>query len=679
MSQACCLRFPVDGFALQANGQAIQPAFVPDRLARDGTLGWKPAEMPNPYGRPQLRRVPGPEGEAVEFVAWSAAWADLPPLEAQRPWTLSLWLRADERDWGAAKAGFPTLRYDLIRPVLVATTAWQLRLCGQRLEFNWGAWRIASQSEIRLGTWHHAAVVCDGGAIRLFLDGRPEMLCTPIAIDHMTGCRLRQAQITASGDLPEEARQAAAPLTAISLAQALKSEGWLGDFRGAIGGLILENRPWSGDEIARHFLERRAKARSLAKRYSALQDPVAGGISRRPDRQDEESAAYLARTAWWREARYGLFLHWSPSCLENLEISFGRCSGPLAEDYDRLYERFDPKLYDPASWADIAKRGGMRYVVLTAKHHDAFCLWPTASGARSVMDAPCRRDLVASFVKAMRAKGMRVGIYYSQRDLRTLPNLCRQPEGEGNPADIAYVRCQVEELCRNYAPDVLWFDGGVGGEVGIFRDLIRPLLPCGLVNDRNGNGDFVTPEGWVPPHPLVNSDGSDALWELATCAEVFGEGGWSYHAGATPRPYAEMLHELIETAAKGGNCLRGFGPMPDGRLSAAMVFQTEKIGRWLKQNSEAIYGTHRTRLGRQAFGWTTAKDEKVFLHVTEWPPAAVLQVKDFHDQAHDVRLLATGEPLPFSQEGDLLVVDLPLIPPDPIATVIAVQCAATSP
>jgi len=669
------LSFPHDNASLLVGSRPAAPEIVPDRLAKDATFGWQAEGMPNPYPRPLLPVVPCPGGKAVEFAGGSVLWRDLPPQAASGPFTLALWVRADERDWGTAKRGFPTLMHDLIRPVLVGTNAWALRLCAQRLEFAWGEWRIASQSELKLGRWHHIAVVSDGKEIRLFVDGRCEMLCSPIEIDRATGRRLRAPQITASGRIPEALKAGAAPITALSLAQAVESEGWLGDFRGALGGLTLEAKVAEGGEIARRFLAHRDEARKLSLRFDPLADPVLGGRSRRVDMQDEDSAAYLARTAWWRQARYGLFLHWAPCSLESMEISFGRGEGPMAEEYDKLNARFNPTAYDPAEWARIAARGGMKYVTLTAKHHDAFCLWPTKSGAKSAAkDTPCGKDIVGPYVKAMREAGLGACLYHSQRDARTLPSIVHKIEGGGKAEDIAYTRQQIEELCREYRPDVLWFDGGIGGEVGMFKDIIKPLIPKALVNDRNGTGDFVTPEGWVPAHPLVNTDGTDALWEICTCAEVFGEGGWSYHEGPTPRAYAEMVHELIEVAAKGGNCLRGFGPMGDGRFPAAMALQTEKIGRWLAKNGEAIYGTHRTRLGKQPFGYATAKADTVYLHVTDWPAAGILQLKDFHAAACEARVLASGAALPLRQEGDIVVIDLPEAAPDPVATVIAVRC-----
>ena len=320
-------------------------------------------------------------------------------------------------------------------------------------------------------------------------------------------------------------------------------------------------------------------------------------------------------------------------------------------------------------------------ISLTSKHHDGFCMWPTATNTYNIAATPYGQDVMGPYVAALREAGMMVGIYYSQRDWwwqAERPGLTGAPEQRQHMA--AYILAQVEELVERYHPDELWFDGAIGGEVEIDAAVQR-LSPVTIVNDRNnppgcaGAGDYITPEGTVPACPLINPDGSDQLWELATVTDTIGEGGWSYHADAGVRPYREQLLELIEVAAKGGNLLRGFGPNAQGTFSAPNRWVMRKIGRWLQGNGASIFGTHRTKLGQQSSGSNTANADTLFLHVIRWPADTVLQVKDLHDTVASVSLVMTGEPLPWEQDGQQLHIDLPLQPLDDVDTVIAVRIA----
>jgi alpha-L-fucosidase len=265
---------------------------------------------------------------------------------------------------------------------------------------------------------------------------------------------------------------------------------------------------------------------------------------------------------------------------------------------------------------------------------------------------------------------MRVGLYFSPRDwwwAANRPELTGTPEQKTNLA--AYVSGQLGELCTRYGQlDLLWFDGGVGREAEMYRDIIGPKQPRVITNDRNGPGDYATPEGQVPSRPLFNADGTDRIWE--SCIPM-GNGGWSYH-NDTVEPFNVLIRQMVEVLAKGGNLLRNIGPQPNGEWSPAVRERILQIGEWLKVNGESVYGTHRTRLGWQPWGWATANSNTLFLHVTLWP-GRELRLEGLNDHVATARLLQGCTALEFAQAGSMLTIALPVTAPDPVDTVIALS------
>lgn len=638
-----------------------------------------------------LSAVEGPGGTAIQFSLGHAVYEGIEPAGSGTVWTVAFWVRPDEPDWGVWQEPWnskrnPTNMFFFTKPTLVQfgtflSRAWDIRLCSDRLELHFGDWAAAGTTRFKPGQWKHVAVSRDGDRLAVYVNGQPEALIQPMRVDGATGALLPQA----SDPLPPlaSAKFKAHPSDG-QAAQGRFPVLFLGHFRdgryqdkfiGALGPLTLENRAWTAKEAAAAWQAQQEQATALSRRYSVLSDPV-GGRSHRVDKKDESTAEYLKRLGWFRKARYGLFMHWNPSSVAGVEISWDRKTeqnpgGKVPQvEYDALYKQFNPTNYNPKTWAEDAKRGGLRYMVWTVKHHDGFAMWDSRLSSYTVMASPWGKDIVRQYTDALRKAGMRVGLYFSPRDwwwAANRPELTGTPEQKTNMA--AYVSGQLGELCTRYGQlDLLWFDGGVGREAEMYRDIIGPKQPRVVTNDRNGPGDYSTPEGQIPSRPLFNADGTDRIWE--SCIPM-GNGGWSYH-NDTVEPYDVLIRQMVEVLAKGGNLLRNIGPQPNGEWSPAVRERILQIGEWLKVNGESVYDTHRTRLGWQPWGWATANSNTLFLHVTRWP-GRELRLEGLNDHVAAARLLRGGTALEFAQTGNVLTIALPAAAPDPVDTVIALS------
>jgi alpha-L-fucosidase len=621
----------------------------------------------------------GPAGQAYQFTDYYY-WLPMrknPPGLGQA-WTVSMWVRVDDGDWGAFQLPWnsdPSVsrKYAAVHQVLASVQDpfkpfWQLRVVNQRLELMLNnAWSVIGTTRFTPGRWTHVAAVRDQDRVRLYVDGKRERLAPAPQFDPQTG-KLGSpppGAAAAEGRIPATAMKAPTPYALLVLGNQHDSAAPFAEqFVGAIGGFSLVDRATAEAELDRVSTEGRKAADALSIRYSVLSDP-AGGLPARPDKRDETPKQYLSRMAWWHRGKYGLFMHWNPSSVGGMEISWGRQDNP--ERCDNLHKQFNPTLFDPARWAADARRGGFRYMVWTAKHHDGFTMWPSKTTDYNITATPYGKDIVAQYVQALRGAKMSVGIYFSPRDW-----LWERLHGsaEKDPAKraqlVQYIRTQLEELCANYGPlDVLWFDGGIGGESAMYRDIIGKHQANSITNDRNGPGDHLTPEGRIPSRPCIAHDGSDALWE--TCTGM-GNGGWSYHFDGVS-DYDGLIREMIEIFAKGGNLLRNIGPRPTGEWSPQARERILQIGDWLARNGASVYGTHRTRLGRLPFGWATANETTLFLHVLSWPKDGAIRVEGLFDEVERAALLDGEKQLQFRQNADVLIVELPATAPDPVDTV----------
>jgi alpha-L-fucosidase len=340
----------------------------------------------------------------------------------------------------------------------------------------------------------------------------------------------------------------------------------------------------------------------------------------------------------------------------------------------------------------------MQYAVLTAKHHDGYAMFATEQSGHSTMHSPGGRDIVREFVEAMRAEGIRVGLYFSlidwhhpdypaftQADQPYRWGAWRQPDPAQWARFIDFMFAQVRELLTNYGCiDVLWFDGGWERTPEQWKarelfDMVRQLQPDILINDRlPGFGDFSTPEQFVPPQQLPKP------WEV--CLTI--NESWGYNPAdkhfKSPR---QLIHTLCEIAGKGGNLLLNVSPMGDGRLQPELVERLAVIEQWMSKNGESIVGTTPALEPWQFYGPSTRRGDRVYLHLLMRPYETV-SVRGLHiKRVRSVRALSTGGELPFTSRCSIvdqmlnpdpqgeLTITVPESALDPYATVLAIDLA----
>lgn len=425
----------------------------------------------------------------------------------------------------------------------------------------------------------------------------------------------------------------------------------------------------------------------------------------------------LRRIDWWREARFGMFIHWGLYAIPAGEWPGATGTGhgewirdtakiPL-EDYDKLKDRFNPERFNPTEWMQAAKGAGMSYAILTTKHHDGFVLFDSKHTEFDVMVTPFKRDIMREFVDAARAAGVRPGFYYSIMDWHHPDYLPRRPwekrstDGADYEKYNTYLKNQITELLTNYGPiGVLWFDGQWEGTWTHQRGLdlyahARKLQPNVLINnrvDKGGGmyqitraeadvqyaGDFSTPEQEVPPRALADVD-----WE--TCMTMNDHWGFN-KADINYKSSEQLIRTLVDVASKGGNFLLNVGPDAQGRIPQQSLDRLKDIGAWMRVNGDAIHGTQAgPAFPDIPWGRVTRRDielpdgksvTRMFFHVFEWPADGKLVIPELYSEPVSAYLLSdpSGN-LKFSRvltpDGGSLVIEVPSKAPDPIATVIA--------
>jgi alpha-L-fucosidase len=425
----------------------------------------------------------------------------------------------------------------------------------------------------------------------------------------------------------------------------------------------------------------------------------------------ETSAEHDERMAWWRQARFGMFVHWGlyaiPAGEWNGETRHAEWIRHTARipvtEYEKLASQFNPVRFDANAWARLAKEAGMRYIVITSKHHDGFCLFDSAQTDFDIMATPYRRDIMRALAEACRRHDLRIGWYHSIMDWHHpdyLPRRAwereRRPVGDADYEKfMAYLKAQVRELLTNYGRiDVMWFDGEWEDTwthargVALCRH-VRALQPQIIVNNRvdvgragmagltKGSGyvgDFGTPEQEIPPRGLPGVD-----WE--TCMTMNDHWGYNKHDDNW-KSTAALLRTLVDVASKGGNLLLNVGPTAEGTIPEPSVVRLREMGRWLSVHGEAIYGTEASpfpdalpwgrctqRVGHGPDGLRTT----LYLHVFDWPEDGRLVVSGLDNRVLGARLLAGGRALGVAPRVGGLAVAVPQEAPHAVVSVVALE------
>lgn len=435
-------------------------------------------------------------------------------------------------------------------------------------------------------------------------------------------------------------------------------------------------------------------------------------LNRSGDTVRETAAQRDQRMRWWREARFGMFIHWGLYAVPAGEYN-GKRSERIGEwimewanipraEYEKFAPQFNPVQFNAKEWVRIAKDAGMKYIVITSKHHDGFALYDSKVSNYDIVDAtPYHKDPIKALAVEAKKQGLKFCFYYSIVDWHhpsayvdapgkdpTAGNRTTKLKPGGKEEYLKYMHAQLRELITTYDPAVLWFDGewqewwteADGKELYKF---VKDLKPNIIINNRVGRGrqgmqgmsktdqeyagDFGTPEQQIPANGLPGVDWESCMTMNTTWGFKFYDDKW--------KSSQVLIRNLIDIASKGGNYLLNVGPTKEGLIPAPSVERLSEIGRWMKVNGQSIYGTTASPFANQlSFGRATSKPGRVYLHVFDWPPDGKLTVPAFGKNVRKAYLLASPkQQLKIDQNREGTSITLSHEAPDPIATVIVLE------
>jgi alpha-L-fucosidase len=395
-----------------------------------------------------------------------------------------------------------------------------------------------------------------------------------------------------------------------------------------------------------------------------------------PSSEPTESPAVIAdrarRMQWWHEARFGMFVHWGLYSVLGRHEWVMENEGYSVAEYEPLARRFIPKPNAARDWARLARQAGQKYMVMTTKHHEGFCLFDTKTTSYCAPRQAAGRDLVREYVDAARAEGLRVGFYYSLMDWHHPDGARCEKDEAARRRFVDYIHAQIRELMTNYGKiDVLWYDvawplDAEGWESKRMNEMVFSLQPDIIVNNRNKlPGDFGTPEQRIEPAEQGRA------WE--SCMTM--NGSWGYQAAdddwKTPK---QIVRNLITCSRDGGNYLLNIGPRADGSVPEDSVRILSSVGRWMERNGKTIYGSDPCQPRRSNYASFTRKGQTLFMHVHFWPGDS-FAVAGLQVPVKSVRLLASGESVAFTQEPlRVRFSGLPVTAPDDPVSTLAIEC-----
>jgi alpha-L-fucosidase len=426
---------------------------------------------------------------------------------------------------------------------------------------------------------------------------------------------------------------------------------------------------------------------------------------------DETPAQREARLKWWTDARFGMFIHWGlysvPAGEWNGHTDYAewfleQTHMPVSQ-YEKYADQFNPTNFDALAWVKAAKYAGVKYIVITSKHHDGFAMYRSDLTDWSIKRTPFQRDPLKELAAACKAEGIKFCLYYTIMDWHSPDWGIRRPwndvAAKYGPPNMDrfedYMKGQLHELLTRYGPiGLLWFDGNWESPWTAKRgediyNYVRSLQPAVIVNNRVGKpentpgggfaktgmvGDYGTPEQTIPPTGF----GPGVYWE--SCMTM--NDHWGYNKADQNFKSAETLvHNLIDCASKGGNYLLNVGPTSLGVIPAPELERLKEIGDWMRVNSIGIYDTSASPFKKIAWGRCTTKSNgkntTLYLHVWDWPTDGKLVVPGLKNSVKSATLLATGEKLSTSATDDGVVITVPTTVPDAISSTIVLKIKGT--
>lgn len=400
-------------------------------------------------------------------------------------------------------------------------------------------------------------------------------------------------------------------------------------------------------------------------------------------------------TEWFVHDRFGMFIHWGLYALPARHEWIKNLEKITEEKYQKYFEYFDPDMYDPREWARAAKKAGMKYAVLTTKHHEGFCLFDSAYTDYKATNTKAGRDLVREYVDAFSAEGLKVGFYYSLIDWhhpdfpidplhprRDDDNIDELNKGRDIRRYAEYMRNQVTELLTNYGKiDILWFDfsypdseyrgmkgkGKLDWEAEELIATARRLQPEIIIDNRTEiEQDLWTPEQYQPTDWIRDDDGNRVVWEAC---QTF-SGSWGYHRDESTWKTPEMLiRMLVNTVSCGGNLLMNVGPTARGYFDNRAVGALDAIGSWMKYNSRSIYGCTQSEFEAPADVRYTQKEGRLYVHIYAYPYRH-LRLPGLADKVDYAQFLHDNSEIFFEEKDGDIVLELPYVKPNQIVPVV---------
>ncbi len=424
-----------------------------------------------------------------------------------------------------------------------------------------------------------------------------------------------------------------------------------------------------------------------------VQAQFSGGGEANPDLPTHEKALEK-----FKDMRFGMFIHWGPVSLRGTEIGWSRGTEVPIEEYDNLYKEFNPVLFNAAEWVTTAKNAGMKYIIITSRHHDGFSLWDSRYTDYDMAGTPYGKGVLKALDDECRKQGIEFGTYYSICDWYHPDYPVEYPdpayqfreERTMDPATkmqmdhfITFLKNQLKEIIENYNPFVIWFDGewewAWNHDMGMdMYAYLRGLKDDMLINNRVDKGrvgmgdvsrssifagDFATPE------QTIGAFDNTHAWE--TCMTIAKQ--WAWKPNDDLKSYETCIHTLLQTIGGDGNLLLNVGPMPDGRIEQRQVDRLKEMGDWISVNQEAVYGTRGGPYLPTDKMVSTHKENKIYLHLLKNPGDKLKLPMDKGVKISKAYFLQNGSPLAVSNDNESFTLTLPGALPDDVATVITLE------